>query len=471
MATYWVSNTGNDQNQGTNRTFPLKTIAKATSNAKAGDTVYFEPGIWNEQLIVKNSGTSTGWIKFSPIPGAPKDSVIIDGTNLLLQPDTELSGLIYIDGKSFIIIEGFFVKHAHSHRDSGGAGIMVRGFSSPFSNIIIKNNHIYDTTSSGIDCVGSGNVLSVIGNELEYGQNTLPKSIAGGMYGQWAQEGLSIGSETGGITGVIVSHNHVHHDALWVNGSTDTNNKTGCAGGAGICIKNYTKDCEVSYNEVDHMGDCFGWGFGMYVANTALTNTVENIRIFNNIIHDVQGVCLSIGSEGGVSKNIIVYNNIIYQGHDVDPAVAQMGIRLPSIHPDAKTGMPTEKMVSGLKVFNNTVFGFRIAGIGGGDGLMENVFIQNNISTGAGFKGMYIDGRYNPTIDHNLEIDPGFRNLSQDDFHISATSPAVGVGIDTGLAVDFDGKARPIPPSVGAYEPASVDPCPQPGCGVGITMV
>ncbi len=52
-----------------------------------------------------------------------------------------------------------------------------------------------------------------------------------------------------------------------------------------------------------------------------------------------------------------------------------------------------------------------------------------------------------------FNLDPGFAAPENDDFHISASSPAAGFGASTDApATDYDGTARPSPPSAGAHD-------------------
>src|SRR5450759_3576747 len=51
-------------------------------------------------------------------------------------------------------------------------------------------------------------------------------------------------------------------------------------------------------------------------------------------------------------------------------------------------------------------------------------------------------------------LDPMFVGAS--DFHLQSSSPAKGAGTATGApTVDLDGKTRPNPPAIGAFEPIS----------------
>jgi hypothetical protein len=128
-----------------------------------------------------------------------------------------------------------------------------------------------------------------------------------------------------------------------------------------------------------------------------------------------------------------------------------MGMRLAPARPI--NGVNAEEPVENLQVYHNTIYGFRIYSAEVGVGKCSGLIFRNNICFGAGYKPIYAPTTYAPTVDHNITTDPGFINVSSDDFHIPTNSPAGGTGIDVGLTVDFDGKTRPIPPSIGAYEP------------------
>ncbi len=228
-------------------------IQAAADVAVAGDTVCVKAGTYNERLIPQNSGSAGNWITFKADPNAAHDTVIIDGTGINIP---SLQGLVYMNGKSYIKISGFRIQHAKGTALDSGAGVVVRGNPTPWSHVTIENNHIYDTHSSGIDVLGSGSYFIADNNELEMIQNSTVK---------WSQEGLSVTSETGGVDNIIVSNNHLHHDALWVNGVTYVDNPglIGCMGGPGINIKDRSTNAKVFGNEVDHIGDCWDWGFGI----------------------------------------------------------------------------------------------------------------------------------------------------------------------------------------------------------------
>jgi hypothetical protein len=49
----------------------------------------------------------------------------------------------------------------------------------------------------------------------------------------------------------------------------------------------------------------------------------------------------------------------------------------------------------------------------------------------------------------------GFINVSAADYHLTASSPLIGKGVNLGFTRDFDGKLVPATPSTGAFEYAS----------------
>jgi hypothetical protein len=111
---YFVANTGNDTNQGT-QSLPWKTLSHAANVLMAGDTVYIGSGTYSERLIPANSGTNGQYISFTSQAGA---SVIIDGTTPPL-PDYD-SGLVHIEGRSYIRVSGLNIRNAGPFQNNSG---------------------------------------------------------------------------------------------------------------------------------------------------------------------------------------------------------------------------------------------------------------------------------------------------------------------------------------------------------------
>lgn len=100
--TYYVATNGNDSNPGTLNQ-PWRTIQHAADTAVAGDTVQIRNGLYNEQIIVSNSGDPTGgYITFSAYLG---ETPIVDGTGIT----TGNNGCV-ING-SYIKISGLEIRN------------------------------------------------------------------------------------------------------------------------------------------------------------------------------------------------------------------------------------------------------------------------------------------------------------------------------------------------------------------------
>ncbi len=94
--TFVVATGGNDSNPGT-LTAPWRTLAKANTTLRAGDTVLVRGGTYHERIAPAQSGASGSPLVYRASPG---EQVIIDGAN-----DNNLN-LVALYG-SWVIIEGF----------------------------------------------------------------------------------------------------------------------------------------------------------------------------------------------------------------------------------------------------------------------------------------------------------------------------------------------------------------------------
>ena len=459
MTIYYVARAGGDNTNPGTEALPWQSINKAAWTAIAGDTVYVQEGIYNERLIPQNSGTPGNWITFSAAPGTAKDSVIIDGTGIICP---YLEGLVYINGKSHIKVSGFRIQYAKGTVNKSGSGISVRGLMIPFSYITLENNHIYDTMNSGIEVCGAGHHITINKNELEYGQNA--------PHPMWENEGLSVGSETGGVDNVVISNNHVHHDALWMNNTDSINKNRTDYGGAFITLKDGTTNAWVFGNEVDHIGSWWDWSAGIYLG--AYTGILNTINVYNNYIHDIPGVGIEVTYEQGAPfpsrsvQDIKIFNNLIFNG-DLAPGRSKMGMRIAPPH------TPAEGIVKNILIINNTIYGLQYGIMAGASLLSSNIRVRNNLVVDNTVQQMYCyEARV--AIDHNLVFgiapgnigtfpvltDPRLVHPLLNDFHLQSTSPAIGAGsITEAPTLDFEGKVRNMPPSIGAFEYGSIPVC------------
>jgi len=269
---YINSTTGDDTNIG-NKSQPWKTIQKAANTLVAGDTAYIMAGNYvpAQRIEPINSGTSNNYINYIAYPG-DEHLVIIDGTNI---PLTNWYGVISISSKEYIRISGLKIIN------SSYAGIFIE----ESSNIILENNHTYQTYSSGISAWSSSKI-TIDNNEIKRAC--------------WPTDGNQECISVSGSDRVIVTNNYVSDGGSIGFGG----------GGEGIDIKDGCSNTIVSDNIIHDIASV-----GIYV--DAYENNQSNIHVYNNIIHNISGVGISVASEeGGNLENVIINNNTVYNCDD-----------------------------------------------------------------------------------------------------------------------------------------------------------
>jgi len=70
--TFYVSTSGSDTNPGT-LAQPWKTVTYASANTNPGDTIYIKAGLYNENIVISKSGTSTLPVVFAGYKATPGD--------------------------------------------------------------------------------------------------------------------------------------------------------------------------------------------------------------------------------------------------------------------------------------------------------------------------------------------------------------------------------------------------------------
>jgi hypothetical protein len=415
--TYYVTTNGNDNNTGTEES-PWLTITKATNTLVAGDTVLIKEGTYNENVLIKNSGSPGKIITFTAYPG---DSVTIDGKGLSVDM---YDGLVQIPGSSYVKLSGLRVIN------SGFTGIMVgRDYETNAlpSNIILEKNYISNTAASAI-FVENGKNIIIDGNEITKCQTM------GGL-SQQAGETISL---------VNVDGFEIRNNKLYQNNFESIDAKEGSSNG-----KIYNND--ISQHE----------SAGIYV--DAWSGNSHDIEIFSNKVHDGRasgrGIALAI-ENGGSLNNVKVYNNVIYGN-------AATGIDL---------AWYSKGTIDNISITSNTVYNNGLIDSWGGGISVDysaatNVIIRNNIVSKNNHYSIRSKNT-NAVIDHNLidgyiggqdevkgsdyvEGDPEFVNQANADFYLRNTSPAIEKGsINSVPNMDFDGNVRPPNASydIGAFK-------------------
>jgi hypothetical protein len=476
--TYYVSTTGNDANPGTS-TAPFRTIQHAANTVHPGDTVQVAGGVYNEIVTIPTSGNATqGYITFTSAPG---QTAIVDGTNLGV---TGQQGLFSLEGAhSYIVIQGFEIRN-YSSATSGLVPVGI-DFEGSGSNIELLNNHIHNIVQSlktcnaanalgiaiyGTQAPASINNITLSGNELDHNTTGCSENVSFDGNVQYfvetknlVHDNDNIGLDDIGFEGVSPNVSYDQARDGWVFQNT---------------IYNITSSTNPVYK-------------GSLGANGYYCDGCTRVIVERNLIHDAD-IPIEMASEhsGHVSSYDVARNNVIYHALLVGISIGGYASRVGgSDH---------------ITIVNNSLWADDTHNTSSGELQIQynatNNTIENNIMY-ASTQGLLINdftsSSPNPaTLDHNLYYttlgaaaskwtwqkssitgfanyqaqsgqdvhstfaDPQYLNISNTppNLDISATSPAVGAGVNLGPSVvgilDYNGNARLQSGKInlGAYE-------------------
>lgn len=402
--TFVVSTSGDDRNSGTLEA-PWRTVGKAAASARAGDTVCFRAGTWNEALEPQNSGTASALITFTAFPGE-EHRAVLDLEHMTGQKTYR--GIVHIESKSYIIVENLTITQAEDF------GVFVR----LSDNVVIRNNIIDYTWNSGIFVVKSQNVIAD-GNDLQ--------RVTHGQGGHPGHESISI---LGGTDGFEIKNNSIHNPFRDLESGEPVSKE-------GIDAKDGVANGKIYGNYVN-----LGNSIGVYI--DAFDAYVNNVEIFNNeLVGNSYGVVVASEQRGTVD-GVSIYNNLIYDN-------SKFGIRI--------VGWVNGGWTKNIDVINNTIYANGDYGIDVSNVESMNIRIQNNISLGHLKQNLIvrpnIPADQVKTVSNLVEGDAQFVNAAEGDFHLLAESPAIDVASsEQAPPFDRDGVARPIGQAIdlGAYE-------------------
>ena len=261
QTTYYVSENGNNSNNGLTPETAFETLQHAADIVTAGDSVLVLQGNYVGFDIRKN-GSQTSLIVFKAI----ENNVVIDEKNSVT-PDG-----INIENASWIIIDGFEVK------DQPRAGI--RAAVSDF--VTVKNNYCHNNQRWGI-FTGFTDDLTVENNTCSYSTE---------------EHGIYVSNSS---DRPIIKDNHSFNN----NGCGIHMNGDISMGGDGI-ISNAVVEGNILHDN--------GYGGGSAIN----MDGVQNSEIFNNLVYNnhATGIAMYQIDGGDASKNNKVYNNTIIQPAD-----------------------------------------------------------------------------------------------------------------------------------------------------------
>lgn len=419
---YYVATTGSDANAGTIGA-PFATMAKAVSLAVAGDTILVRGGTYHQSVIVNKNGNSSAYITLAAYPG---ETPLLDGTGLTLGGGFDIRGVILVNG-NYVRVSGFTIQDVAGIGTDMGIAVFVS------SHIIIDNNSTKRTASAGIGSWISDNVI-IRGNTIQDARTT------------GSQECLSVNDGTN----VEVSFNTLFQTQTW---------PSSCEG---LDIKNGVNFARVVGNVVhDVPFEC--------IYSDAFSALTSDIDIYANTLYRCnQGIALNSEVAGTLTR-VRVFNNVIHDTNGIGIGTVQFGF-------------PTTGTIDTLDIFNNTIDNSRVPYTGNPTGIefgfhsQVNFTVRNNIiltsSTLGAFAANY--AVTNLVTDHNLiqapiissgpitisdpfliQASPLFVNQTGFDLHLTASSPAINSGNSlVTLNFDFDGRFRPQGSAIdrGAFE-------------------
>lgn len=386
--TFYVSNNGSDANPGTLQ-LPWKTISYAVSSSKVvpGSTVYIRAGVYYERVVLSRSGASTGYITFTAYPN---EVPILDATGLAVNTKP----LFDIADNSFIKIIGLSFRNA---------GIGVSGGN---DHIDIEYNQFNNFTNPAI------RVLDCSFSEIH---NNIVDAACTTSWGECIT--------FSGCEYIDVYNNTVR------NGTTNKN------GGEGIDVKG-SKFIRVFGNKVYNLPA----KLGIYIDSFESLNSY--IQVFNNEVYNcVNGIVIS-SERGNDMLNIRVFNNIV---HDL---ISGNGVSVVDY-------FSTAYLAQNIIIENNTLVGTGIS-IDASNG--NNIVVRNNIIHDDSSPIKIVNRSSGLVLQNNLGnkatlselgtnsivADPLFVNSALKNYNLQASSPAINSGFQNNLAFDYNSKQRNI---------------------------
>ena len=295
--TLYVAPNGNDawtwaENSGTK---PWKTVTRAGSQARAGDTVLITPGTYAQELTVANSGTNAARITFKTFTG--KKDVIITGKT------------VSIIGKSYITIQDLTIQDVYQASGTGPntAGISIVG---PSTAVSIANNIVRRTSGPAIEAWGAENSLYVNGpydykgiTYLTIRDNTIQDAVINGY-----NEAITLAR---GVDSFKVIFNTLSRSSSITNSS----------GGEAIDVKDGASNGIIAYNTItNYHGNMIYIDGGAPEAHRPKDLTrqpvikdmyIYNNRIYNNTSCKCNAITLTSEGYGSIS-GVEIFNNLIY---------------------------------------------------------------------------------------------------------------------------------------------------------------
>lgn len=288
--------------------WPTGSVGDALDSASDGDTIYLQPGIYTESLIVDKTVSITG-----------QENAIIDGEIRILANDVALSGITIIGGGMIIESNGSRIEGCNVSMCTG-RGMVVTGSGNSIINSSITRNRLV-----GIEIRGSNNRVqwnSINANDdcgiIVYGDDNI---IEGNAILENVHDGMEIddsGNNTIARNNVSMNHgagievlnmsrgNVIEGNTIYGNGECGIeivesyeNNISGNSlngNGFGIKTERATNNLISRNTVIDSMED------GITISDESRCNTVHKNNASNN---HVAGIRIE-----GSKDNMVIGNNV-----------------------------------------------------------------------------------------------------------------------------------------------------------------
>ncbi|WP_374089775.1 choice-of-anchor Q domain-containing protein [Methylomicrobium lacus] len=398
--TYYVSTSGSDSNSGT-QSQPWRSITKAATTMRAGDTAIVSAGTYNEAVTTNSSGASGSKITFRA-----SGSVTVTGGFAIKHAYNTVDGFsinkdLAISAGNCEVLNNHFI-NARIYMPSGNP-----------ANCLLKGNHIESTNSWGGDWVafdlgGSNHIVE--NNEIGPSKDTDVFRPFG--------------------TGHIIRNNYIH-DITLSPGS-----------GAHMDIfQVFADNGEISNNIVFENNRIINSEGQMCMTSSDGLTGIHDFDVRNNLWVNVAMQC-NVGI-----PYFRFYGNTLYNVGATNGFAFNVWI--------GPAGNPNH-----ARIMNNIFIaagGLNATSAGGAYGFpagsTDMVGDYNFIARGPGSGYAKVSGF---TEAHGINGgDPKFVGLSTNDFRLQAGSPTIDKGTTiSGLTYDLDGLARPqgAANDIGAFE-------------------
>jgi Right handed beta helix region len=294
--TFFVATNGSDSDPGT-KAKPWRTIQKAANSVPAGSTVEIRGGVYRERVVVRVSGAPGAWITFRSYES---EHVRLDGTGL--GPYDGIAGLVAIDSRSYIAVDGIEIAHFHDLADTFvPAGVFVTGTA---HHIALRHLDVHDVRTATADAHGIA-VYGTSGDTAIHDVTIDANSVHDNHLG--SSESVVV---NGNVRGWAITHNHIWRndnigiDAIGFEGKAPRNDQARDGYIADNLITDIDSLGNPAYDE-EGGGNC-RCADGIYVDGGRDLLIERNVVLRSNI-------ALEIASEHsfGSATNVLARDNVL----------------------------------------------------------------------------------------------------------------------------------------------------------------